>query len=51
MEACHSRLNRFRKLQVRYGKKSRNCLALAEFAYAVIVWRNVIPVHPGLISG
>jgi hypothetical protein len=43
-------MNRFRKLFVRYEKKSRNYLALAEFACAVIVWRNVIPVHPGLIS-
>jgi putative transposase len=36
-EACHSWLNRFRKLQVRYGKKSRNYRALAQFACAVIV--------------
>jgi transposase len=50
VETCHSWLNRFRKLFVRYEKKSRNYLALAEFVCAVIVWRNVIHVHPGLIS-
>jgi transposase len=50
-EVCHSWMNRFRKLLVRYEKKSRNYLALVEFACAVIVWRNVIPVHPGLIPG
>jgi transposase len=51
VEVCHSWMNRFRKLMVRYEKKSRNYLALVEFACAVIVWRNVIPVHPGLIPG
>jgi transposase len=51
VEACHSWLNRFRKLLVRYEKKSQNYLVLVEFACAVIVWRNVISVHPGLIPG
>jgi transposase len=51
VEVCHSWLNRFRKLLVRYEKKSRNYRALVEFACAVIVWRNLIPVHPGLIPG
>jgi transposase len=51
VEACHSWLNRFRKLLVRHEKKARNYRALVEFACAVIVWRNLIPVHPGLIPG
>jgi transposase len=51
VEVCHSWMNRFRKLLVRYEKKARNYLALAEFACAIIVWRNLIPVHPGLIPG
>jgi putative transposase len=50
-EVCHSWMNRFRKLLARYEKKSRNYLALAEFACAIIIWRNLIPVHPGLIPG
>jgi glutathione S-transferase len=49
VEACHSRMNRFRKLLARYEKKAGNRLGLAEFACAIIVWRNLIPVHPGLI--
>jgi hypothetical protein len=44
-------MNRFRKLLVRYEKKARNYRALVEFACAVVVWRNLIPVHPGLIPG
>ena len=48
---CHSWLNRFRKLLVRYEKKTRNYRALVEFACAIIVWRNLVPVHPGLIPG
>jgi transposase len=51
VEGCHSWLNRFRKLLVRYEKKARNYQALVEFACAVILWRNLIPVHPGLIPG
>jgi transposase len=51
VEVCHSWLNRFRKLLVRYEKKAVNYLALVELACAVIVWRNLIPVHPGLIPG
>jgi transposase len=48
-EVCHSWLNRFRKLLVRYEKKMRNYLGLVEFACAIIIWRHLIPVHPGLI--
>jgi transposase len=51
VEVCHSWLNRFRKLLVRYEKKTDNYLALLHFACAVIVWRQIIPVHPGLIPG
>jgi transposase len=51
VEACHSWLNRFRKLLVRYEKKGSNYLALLHFACAIIVWRQIIPVHPGLIPG
>jgi len=51
VEVCHSWLNRFRKLLVRYEKKACNYLALLHFACAVIVWRQIIPVHPGLIPG
>ena len=42
-------MNLFRKLPVRYEKKARDDQALVEFACAVIIWRNLIPVHPGLI--
>ena len=51
VEVCHSWLNRFRKLLVRYEKKAGNYLALLQFACAVIIWRQIIPVHPGLIPG
>jgi transposase len=51
VEVCDSWMNRFRKLPVRYEKKARNYRALVEFAYAVVVWRNLILVHPGLIPG
>jgi hypothetical protein len=51
VEVCHSWLNRFRKLLVRYEKKAGNCLALLHFACAIILWRQLIPVHPGLIPG
>jgi transposase len=51
VEVCHSWLNRFRKLLVRYEKKACNYLALLHFACAIIVWRQIIPVHPGLIPG
>jgi transposase len=50
-EVCRSWMNRFRKLPIRYEKKARNYQGLAEFACAGIVWRNLIPVHPGLIPG
>ena len=49
VEVSHSFLNRFRKLLVRFEKKSANYLALIHFAFAIIVWRNLIPVHIGMI--
>jgi hypothetical protein len=42
-------MNRFRKRPVRYEKNVRNWQGLAESACAIIVWRNLIPVHPGRI--
>jgi len=45
VEAAHSFFNRFRKLLVRFEKKSFNYLALLQFACAVIVWRKCLPVH------
>jgi hypothetical protein len=44
-------MNKFRKVMVRYEKKTGNYQALVEFACAIIIWRNIIPVHPGLIPG
>jgi transposase len=38
VEVCHSWVNRFRKLLMRYEKKARNYQALVEFACAVILW-------------
>ena len=45
VEVCHSWLNRFRKLLVRFEKKAENYLALVQFACALIAWRKIIPVH------
>ncbi|MDR2742456.1 MAG: hypothetical protein LBB98_09935 [Treponema sp.] len=51
VEVYHSWMNRLRKLLVRCEKKAGNYRALVEFACAVIVWRNLISVHPGIIPG
>ncbi len=40
VEACHSWLNRFRKLLVRFEKKVANYAALLQFACAIICWRR-----------
>jgi putative transposase len=40
VEACHSWLNRFRKVLVRFEKKDCNYIALLEFACAIIAWRH-----------
>jgi hypothetical protein len=45
----------FQKLKfwnrLRYEKKAANYLVPVEFGCAVIVWRNLIPLHPGFVSG
>ena len=48
VEVSHSFTNRFRKLLVRFEKKDCNYRGLIEFAFAIIVWRNLIPVHEGM---
>jgi len=40
VEACHSWLNRFRKILVRYEKTDRSYLALLHLACAIIAWRR-----------
>lgn len=45
VEVTHSWLNRFRKLLVRFEKKSENYLGLLQFACALIVWRKFMQVH------
>ena len=49
VEVSHSFLNRFRKLLVRYEKTDSNYRGLIEFAFAIIVWRKLIPVHNGMV--
>jgi len=49
VEVTHSFVNRFRKLLVRFEKKEINHLGLIEFAFAIIVWRKLIPVHDGMV--
>jgi len=46
VEVLHSWINRFRKLLVRFEKKDSSYLGLLMFAFAIIVWRKIIPVHP-----
>ena len=45
VEVTYSFFNRFRKLLVRFEKKTANYLALLHFACAIIVWRKLIQVH------
>lgn len=45
VEVCHSWYNRFRKLLVRYEKKSANYLALLYLASAIICWRKVVVIY------
>ena len=49
VEVCHSFLNRFRKLLVRFEKTDNSYLGLIHFAFAIIVWRKLIPVHKGML--
>jgi putative transposase len=48
VEVTHSFVNRFRKLLVRFEKLDNSYLGLLAFAFAIIVWRNLIPVHQGM---
>jgi putative transposase len=48
VEVTHSFVNRFRKLLVRFEKSDNSYLGLIEFAFSIIVWRNIIPVHQGM---
>jgi putative transposase len=45
VEVTHSWINRFRKLLVKKKKKDSNYIALLCFAFSIIVWRKIIPVH------
>ena len=45
VEVTHSWINRFRKLLVRFEKKDSNYIALLCFAFSIIIWRKIIPVH------
>jgi putative transposase len=44
VEACHSWLNRFRKILVRFEKTDASYKALLWLACAIIVWRRVSPI-------
>jgi transposase len=45
VERTLSWLNRFRKLLVRFEKRTRTYAALLELACALIVYRQVIVIH------
>jgi transposase len=45
VEVCHSWLNRYRKILVRYEKKVANHAALLHLACAITAWRRVIPIY------
>jgi putative transposase len=45
VEACHSWLNRFRKILVRFEKTDASYEALLRLACAIIVWRRVSPIY------
>jgi len=42
VEACHSWMNRFRKVLVRFEKTDRSYLALVHLACAIIAWRKLV---------
>ncbi|MBZ0263880.1 IS5 family transposase [bacterium] len=42
VEACHSWINRFRKILTRFEKTLDSHLGLLHFAFALICWRKVI---------
>lgn len=41
VEVAHSWFNRFRKILIRYEKKSKNYLALLHLAASIICWRKI----------
>jgi len=41
VEACHSWLNRFRKIIIRYEKTDASYTALLHLACAIIAWRKI----------
>ena len=43
VERAHSWMNRFRRILVRWEKKSANYLAMLHFALGLITWRNALP--------
>jgi transposase len=45
VEACHSWINRFRKLLVRFEKTDTSYIALVHLACAIISWRKVAPIY------
>lgn len=45
VEACHSWLNRFRKLLVRFEKTDASYEALLHLACSIIVWRRVALIY------
>ncbi len=49
VEVTHSFVNRFRKLLVRFEKTDNSYRGLLEFAFSIIVWRKIIPVHKGMV--
>ena len=49
VEVSHSFLNRFRKLLVSFEKKYSSYLGLIYFAFSIIVWGKLIPVHKGMV--
>lgn len=45
VEACHSWMNRFRKILVRFEKTDLSYLALVHLACAIIAWRKAVPIY------
>jgi putative transposase len=45
VEACHSWMNRFRKIFVRYEKTDLSHVALVNLAYAIIAWRKAVAIY------
>jgi putative transposase len=45
VEACHSCMNRFRKILVRYEKTDLSYLALVSLACAIIAWRKAVAIR------